>query len=585
MNYGGDAADQIVRYSMEGMEHTLRISGSIAKNLAVLIVAVMKDQKKTRGKTNLLRMLKEQRAMKFFTIPHDRLREFAGEAKSRGLLYVVIRDKKNPKSAEIMVFADDAAKVNRVLDKMNLDFVKSEAGEAVVEQAPVREAERVIDAEFTEKTEGKEELPVKTEKVVLPEGTIEFELDEEEHLFDVGEVTPTGENFTQAEKAGNLSGPSSHNSASFSGQETSRKWEKPSVRQELKKIETEQRQRRQTQKSRRKPRNQQRKKKKVKGRKGDMDLTNMIPGGAGEEQAPEQRLSKEEYAAMKKQQREEVWAEVDVQAQAVFQNGESLKGFLDFMAQCNTQKTPNLLLIYGQNPQATVVKSYDYWKKEHRSPKVGVHGYTYMVSTEYEKDGERRTGYTISKGFDISQMSGKSLEERPQRSMEELIHAVLKDQPVQMQIADNLPEGIQAQYIPKQRTVYVQNGMEENTTFHAVNRELACAALDQHDGNYVRKKVNAQAYCAAYVIGKRYGVEVSGFQFGKIAEMQANGQKDPQELRGFLNDVRQAAYTIRNHMERNFGEQEQTFSKDDFSFEEPPKQTPKKEKKEKQPER
>ena len=102
-----------------------------------------------------------------------------------------------------------------------------------------------------------------------------------------------------------------------------------------------------------------------------MDLTNMIPGGAGEEKTPQQQLSKEEYAAMKKQQREEVWAEVDAQAQAVFQNGDSLKGFLDFMAQCNTQKTPNLLLIYGQNPEATVVKSYDYWKKEHRSPKSG----------------------------------------------------------------------------------------------------------------------------------------------------------------------------------------------------------------------
>ncbi len=156
---------------------------------------------------------------------------------------MVIRDKKNPQFSEIMVFADDAAKVNRVLDKMNLDFVKSEAGEAVVEQAPVREAERVIDAEFTEKTEGKEELPAKTEKVVLPEGTIEFELDEEEHLFDVGEVSLSEGNFTQAEKAGNLSGPSSHSSGSFSGQETSWKGEKPSVRQELKKIETEQKQR------------------------------------------------------------------------------------------------------------------------------------------------------------------------------------------------------------------------------------------------------------------------------------------------------------------------------------------------------
>ena len=35
-----------------------------------------------------------------------------------------------------------------------------------------------------------------------------------------------------------------------------------------------------------------------------MDLTNMIPGGAGEEKTPQQQLSKEEYAAMKKQQRD-----------------------------------------------------------------------------------------------------------------------------------------------------------------------------------------------------------------------------------------------------------------------------------------
>ena len=300
-----------------------------------------------------------------------------------------------------------------------------------------------------------------------------------------------------------------------------------------------------------------------------MDLTNMIPNGVETASVAEQNLSKEEYAALKKQEREEVWAEVDAQAQAVFGDGDSLRGFLDFMAQCNTQRMPNLLLIYGQNPEAKMVKSYNRWKEEHRSPKSGVRGYTYMISTEYEKDGEKRTGYTIGKGFDISQMTGKPLEGRPQRTMEELISAVLKDQQVRMQIEANLPEGIQAQYIPKQRTVYVRNGMDEVTTFHAINRELACAALDQHDGTYARAKVNAQAYCAAYVIGKRYGAEVSGFQLEKIAEMQENGKKDPQELRGFLNDVRQAAYTIRNHMERNFGEQEQEFTKDAFSFDEP----------------
>ena len=167
-----------------------------------------------------------------------------------------------------------------------------------------------------------------------------------------------------------------------------------------------------------------------------MDLTDMISGGTEEQQVPEQKLTKEEYAAKKQQEREEVWAEVDSQAQGVFQDGEKLKGFLDFMAECNTQRTPNLLLIYGQHPDFKVVRSYERWREEHRSVKAGEHGITYMISTEYEKDGEMRRGYTIGKGFDISQMTGKPLEERPQRSLTELIGTVLKDQSVRVQIED-----------------------------------------------------------------------------------------------------------------------------------------------------
>ena len=84
-------------------------------------------------------MLKEQRPMKFFTVPGDRLKEFAKEAKARGILYVVIKDKVNPDQTEVMVFADDAAKMNRVLDRMNLDFVKAESGSMVTETSRKRD--------------------------------------------------------------------------------------------------------------------------------------------------------------------------------------------------------------------------------------------------------------------------------------------------------------------------------------------------------------------------------------------------------------------------------------------------------------
>ena len=82
-----------------------------------------------------------------------------------------------------------------------------------------------------------------------------------------------------------------------------------------------------------------------------MDLNKYLKSGGDTPKEEEGRLSKEEYAAQKKQEREELWAEVDAKAQDIFKDGESLKGFLDFMAQCRPQKTANLLLLYSQNPE------------------------------------------------------------------------------------------------------------------------------------------------------------------------------------------------------------------------------------------
>ena len=318
-----------------------------------------------------------------------------------------------------------------------------------------------------------------------------------------------------------------------------------------------------------------------------MDLTGMIQNPV-EDQNSEQKLSKEEYAALKKQEREETWMQIDGQAQSVFRDGVSLQKFLDFMAgQYNMPKVPNLLLLYSQNPEVKLVKSFDEWKHDRRSLRTGVHGYTYIIDTKYEKDGEMRSGYAISKGYDITQTKGRPLEERPQRDIHTLLEAVLKNQNIRLQIADNLPDKIQAQYIPNQRTIYIRNGMSEITTFHAINRELACAALDQHDGNYARNRVNAQAFCATYILGKRYGVDVSGFDLEKVAGIQEHGQKDPQELRLFLNDVRTAVYGIRGHIERNLREPEQQFvTEDTFTVGESEKKSPDKGKKSKnEPER
>ena len=131
MNYGSEPADQVVRYSLEGAEFALRISGTAAKNFFIFAQAVLHDSQKTHGKTHLIRLLKEQKPLKFFSVEKDKMHEFARAAKAHGLLFCPIRDKTDPDHIEIAILQDDASKANRIIEKLQLDVVDTGAAELV----------------------------------------------------------------------------------------------------------------------------------------------------------------------------------------------------------------------------------------------------------------------------------------------------------------------------------------------------------------------------------------------------------------------------------------------------------------------
>ena len=141
MNLGSDPADQVVRYTLEGTEYALRLSGTAAKNFAIFVAAVLRDQKKTRGKTNLTRLLREGKPLKFFSVPTNKMREFAQEAKRHGLLFVPIRDRNDPNHIEIAIWADDAAKVERIIERMQLDVVETGEAEIMSDVTPEQPTE------------------------------------------------------------------------------------------------------------------------------------------------------------------------------------------------------------------------------------------------------------------------------------------------------------------------------------------------------------------------------------------------------------------------------------------------------------
>ena len=64
MYNSGDAAEQVVRISLEGTEVALKLTGSAAKNIAAMLYAVWKnrDKNKTKGHQRLLPCSKAARS-------------------------------------------------------------------------------------------------------------------------------------------------------------------------------------------------------------------------------------------------------------------------------------------------------------------------------------------------------------------------------------------------------------------------------------------------------------------------------------------------------------------------------------------
>lgn len=121
MNYSGEAAEQVVRMSLNGVEVAAKISGKAAERLAVMLYAILRDQKKTRGKIRLSNMLKSGKELKVFAVKDDELQRFCVEAKKYGVLYCVLKDRDASDGlTDIMVRAEDAGKINRIFERFGL---------------------------------------------------------------------------------------------------------------------------------------------------------------------------------------------------------------------------------------------------------------------------------------------------------------------------------------------------------------------------------------------------------------------------------------------------------------------------------
>ena len=226
MNTAGDAAEQIVKMSLNGVEVAAKITGAGAKELAMMIYAILKDQKKTKGKTRLTNMLRSEKPLKVFAVKDSELQLFCKEAKKYGVLYCVLKDKDAGDGlTDIMVRAEDASKINRIFERFKL---------ATVDVGEVRsEIERQRQEQAQTKKDGEIPTPERTQTEERTDAFLDQLMAKTPNAPEQQTENPTDGRVAKSRQ-------SEPTSATREGTTRGTLDPRPSVREELKQIRAEQ---------------------------------------------------------------------------------------------------------------------------------------------------------------------------------------------------------------------------------------------------------------------------------------------------------------------------------------------------------
>lgn len=272
------------------------------------------------------------------------------------------------------------------------------------------------------------------------------------------------------------------------------------------------------------------------------DLLNITPA-----ERQSERPSKEEYATKKKAEREDIFALSVQKALEVSRDCDKFQQYLDMQAVLDRYSAANTLLVMAQKPEATRLGSFDYWKSKGCSVRPGQTAISILEPHEYAKeDGTSGTGYNIKKVFDISQVDASNLKTEPASFYTErqLLQSLILKAPIDIRGVDELPGNLGAMTDPKSGDLLVRKGMRFSDTFRNVAHGLALFDLTKGPNSQIDSHFSA--YCTAYLLCKKYNVDIQMFNF-KDAPIRF-ADIDAQSFKNELTQIRDTAANICGRM-------------------------------------
>ena len=271
--------------------------------------------------------------------------------------------------------------------------------------------------------------------------------------------------------------------------------------------------------------------------------------------------------------------------------------YLKTMSKFHSYSLNNIMLIYMQKPDASLVAGFNRWRDQfQRHVLKGEKGIKIIAPAPYKKKLEREKRdpktnlvmrdenntpikeeyeitipmFRVTSVFDVSQTDGKPLptiSHELTASVEHfdaLYEAVLRSSPVPIEMeamADGQADGY---FDLSKRRIAIREGMSESQTILAAIHEITHATLHNYDMKAAqehpdpekppkdRRTMEVEAESVSYAVCQYYGIETADNSFGYIASWSKG--RELKELKSSLETISHTANAIISEIDRNLAE-------------------------------
>lgn len=276
----------------------------------------------------------------------------------------------------------------------------------------------------------------------------------------------------------------------------------------------------------------------------------------------------------------------------LIRNSEDYKRWLNFYDGFHQYSFNNTMLIYMQNPSASLCAGFNTWKNKKRYVKAGEKGLKILAPiTEtvlrevpvldddgkpiLDENGKEQTKkvkekvfankFYVTSTFDVSQTEGEPIPELSYSGTSEKVEnygalkKVLEEiAPFPVEYTDELQEGCDGRCSYTAEQIYIRNDMEDAKTVEVLIHEIGHAYM--HDKTRFeeakehlkvisdRDSREIQAESLSYIVTHKLGLDTSGFSFPYIAAWSSNHTE--QEIMNAMIYIRDEADAFYDFIEK-----------------------------------